>query len=263
MLISQGYSLSLTDKWPISCFTDDFSIRKGFSKDKDCVAAKKALEGDYSRIRKPILHAVKIYNSHMQKNIIEALLLAEDCSIDEASELSGVGKDVLEVYLKLFFRVDDIFISKIDVLDYIETGVSIFSEAGVDYSAELESFLLKRWVISLGKEFVVWRYRLRPVAYAPASLYNTILKEAFFYHKEKSMGNEEITLSEYLRSTSALLGSVKTSTVVRETSEEDVGLDMLEHFDIIIADVEAPAITLDEIQSEDFINNALQQEKSK
>ncbi len=76
------------------------------------------------------------------------------------------------------------------------------------------------------------------------------------------MGNDEITLSEYLRSTSALLGSVKSSTAVRETSEEDAGLDMLEHLDIIITDVEAPSLTLDEIQDGNFINNALQQEKT-
>ncbi len=254
--------MSLTDKWPTSCIDADGNIRTGFTKDKDCIAAKKILDGNLSRANKNILHAVKIYNSNMQRDIIEALILAEDSTIEDISELTGVSKDTVLLYEKIFFRASDTFISKIDLLDYIETGVSTYSELGRDYDKELESFLLKRWVVSLGKEFVIWRYRLKPVAYAPSSLYNTILKEAFFYHKEKSMGNDEITLSEYLRSTSALLGSVKSSTAVRETSEEDAGLDMLEHLDIIITDVEAPSLTLDEIQDGNFINNALQQEKT-
>ena len=254
--------MSLTDKWPTSCFNDENNIRAGFTKDKDCIAAKKILNGNMSRANKNILHAVKIYTSNMQRDIIEALLLAEDCSIDNIVELTGVDSATVKVYEKIFFRVSFTFISKIDMLDYIETGISTYSKLGADYSKELESFLLKRWAASLGKEFIIWRYRLKPVAYAPSSLYNTILKEAFFYHKEKSMGNDEITLSEYLRSTSALLGSVKTSTVVKETSEEDAGLDMLEHLDIILTDVEAPSLTLDEIQDGNFINNALQQEKT-
>jgi len=238
------------------------SYRRGFSKDKDCIAAKKALEGNFTKVNKDVLHAVKIYNSNMQKDIMEALILANDCSIEDAAILMGISESVINLYIKLFFRIEDAFISKIDLLDYIETGVDMYSTYGSDYEKELESFLLKRWVISLGKEFVIWRYRLSPIVYAPASLYETILKEAFFYHKEKSMGNEEISLSEYLRSTSSLLGSVKTSTGVRETSEEDAGLDMLEHFDIIITDVAAPSLTLDEIGGESFINNALQQEKT-
>lgn len=254
--------MNLTDKWPISCFESDFSIKKEFSKDKECIAAKKAIDGNYTKVSKEILHAVKIYQSKLQRDIVEALILAEDCTVDEASDLTGISQDAINTFMKLFFRIDEVFISKLDLLDYIETGISVYSDQGVEVEEELSSFLLKRWVASLGKEFVVWRYRLRPVAYAPASLYNTILKEAFFYHKEKSMGNEEITLTEYLRSTSALLGSVKTSTVVKESSEEDAGLDMLEHLDIIIQDVEAPTLTLDEIQSGEFINNALQQEKT-
>jgi hypothetical protein len=252
--------LSLTEKWPISCFNEDFSIRRGFSKDKDCIAAKKALDGVYTKVNKNVLHAVKIYKSRMQKDIVESLILAEDCEYNEISDLTKVPIEVIMLYAKLFFRVEEAFISKIDLLDYIETGVSTYAEAGPEYSEELESFLLKRWVISLGKEFVNWRYRLKPVNYSSANLYNTILREAFFYHKEKAMGNEEITLSEYLRSTNSLLGNVKSATAVKETSEEDAGLDMLEYLDIIIEDVKAPSITLDEIKDGDFINNALQQE---
>ena len=254
--------MSLSEKWPISCFEDDFSFRKGFSKDKDCIAAKKALEGNYSRVHKDILHSVKILNSAIQKDIIESLILASDCSIDEITELTGVPQNTISMYMKLFFRVDEVFLSKLDLLDYIETGIDTYSKAGTDYDPQIQSFLVKRWAVSLGKEFISWRYRLKPITYTSASLYDTILKEAFFYHKEKSMGNEDITLSEYLRSTSALLGSVKTSSAVKETSEEDAGLDMLEHLGIIIKDVDAPPITLDEIASGDFINNALQQEKT-
>lgn len=245
------------EKWPISCFSDDLSIRKGFTKDKDCIAAKKALDGNYSRVKKSILHAVRIYGSKMQKDIIEALILAEDCSLSDIESLTGVQEESILMYSKLFFRTDEVFISKIDLLDYIESGIDLYSSLGSDFSDSLHSFLLKRWVISLGKEFIIWRYRLKPVEYAPASLYNTILKEAFFYHKEKSMGNEEITLSEYLRSTSSLLGNIKTSTVVKETSEEDAGLDMLKQLDIIIEDVEAPTETLDEVEEGEFINNAI------
>lgn len=254
--------MNLTDKWPISCFNEDFSLRRGFGKDKDCLAAKKVLEGNTVKTKKEILHAVKIYKSIMQRDVVEALLLSEDCSTEEVSSLTGISIETIEIYIHIFFRYTDIFISKLDLLDYIETGVALYSESGSAFEGKLQSFLLKRWATSLGKEFVIWRYRLKPIAYAPASLYSTILKEAFFYHKEKSMGNEEITLSEYLRSTNSLLGSVKSSTAVKEASEEDAGLDMLEHLDIIIEDVNAPSITLDEISSGGFINNALQQEKT-
>jgi len=251
--------LSLTEKWPVSRFDDNLEILKDFEKDKDCISAKKVLDGDYSKTNKNILHAVKIHQSDMQRDIIEALLLAEDCDTTEASELSGVGTDVLEMYAKLFFNIQDTFISKIDLLDYIETGVNTYSKNGND-DPDLGSFLLKRWVISLGKEFVVWRYKLKPIAYAPASLYSTIMKEAFFYHKEKSMGNEQISLSEYLRSTSTLLSSVKGSTAIKEVSEEDAGLDIMDHLGIIIEDKSAPMITLDEIKDGSFVNNATQQE---
>lgn len=254
--------MSLSEKWPISCFKDDLSIRKGFSKDKDCIAAKKALEGNYSRVHKDILHSVKILQSAMQKNIVESLILASDCTTDEITELTGIPQTTVAMYMKLFFRVEEVFISKLDLLDFIETGIDTYSKAGEDYEVELQSFLVKRWVVSLGKEFISWRYRLRPVTYTSANLYDTILKEAFFYHKEKAMGNKEITLSEYLRSTSALLGSVRASTSIKEASSEDAGLDMLEHLDIIIEDVSAPSITLDEIASGEFINNALTQEKT-
>lgn len=248
------------DKWKVSCIDSNLEIIKGFKRDKDCISAKKILDGSASPSDSKISHVVRIYQSRMQKDVVEALLLAEDCSVAEISELTRVDESIVSLYEKIFFRTTDAFISKIDLLDYIESGVEYYAALGKDFESELESFLLKRWTISLGKEFVIWRYRLKPVVYAPASLYNTILKEAFFYHKEKSMGNEEITLSEYLRSTSALLGSVRSSTVIKETSEADAGLDMLEHLDIIIEDVKPPMITLDEKDDGEFINNAIQQE---
>jgi hypothetical protein len=86
------------------------------------------------------------------------------------------------------------------------------------------------------------------------------MKEAFFYHKEKSMGNTDITLNEYLRSANTLLSSVKASTTIKKTSEDDAGFDILDQLGIIVEEKEAPNITLDEIDGVDFINNALQQE---
>ena len=195
----------------------------------------------------------------MQKDIVESLILAEDCEMEEVSLLTGVNIDTLEMYRKLFFRIQETFISKIDLLDYIETGVTTYSLQPAE-DGNLISFLLKRWTISLGKEFVVWRYRLKAVAYAPANLYTTIMKEAFFYHKEKSMGNEQISLAEYLRSTNMLLSSVKNSTSIREVSKEDAGLDILDQLDIIVVDKAAPMLTLEEIKDGDFINNATSQE---
>ena len=251
--------MSLTEKWPISCFNSDNTIRKEFAKDKDCVSAKKVIDGDFSKTSIEIIHAVKIRNSHMQRDIIESLILAEDCETEEAALLTGVTEASIQMYEKLFFNVTSTFISKIDLLDYIETGIATYSNQSND-DEDLTSFLLKRWVISLGKEFVIWRYRLKSIAYSPANLYSTIMKEAFFYHKEKSMGNEQISLSEYLRSTSTLLGSVKNSTAIREVSKDDAGLDLLEQLDIIVEDKAAPMLTLEEIKSGDFINNANAQE---
>jgi len=250
------------DKWRVSCIDSDLELIKGFKRDKDCISAKKILEGSSPGADSRISHVVKIYQSRMQKDVIESLILAEDCSIDEISELTKIDSSIVSLYEKIFFRISDAFVSKLDLLDYIETGIDYYSSLGSDYTSQLESFLLKRWTISLGKEFVIWRYRLKPVIYTPASLYNTILKEAFFYHKEKSMGNQDITLSEYLRSASSLLGNVKNGTAIKESSEADASLDMLEHLDIIIEDVKPPMETLDELDSEDFINNATQQEKA-
>jgi hypothetical protein len=124
----------------------------------------------------------------------------------------------------------------------------------------LNIFLLLRWAIALGKEFVIWKYRLSPTEYAADRLYSVVMKEAFFYNKEKSMGNTDITLNEYLRSANTLLSSVKASTTIKKTSEDDAGFDILDQLGIIVEEKEAPNITLDEIDGVDFINNALQQE---
>lgn len=250
--------MNLTDRWPISCFDEDAAIRDNFKDNENCILAKKTFEGDYEGVPANILHAAKIYQSNMQKMIVESLMSSEDCDIAEISTLTGVGEDALIIYGELFFRKDFVFISKIDFLDFIETGIKEYSDNQDEDNLTL--FLMKRWAVSLGKEFVIWRYRLKPIAYAPATLYSTITKEAFFYHKEKSMGNKDISLSEYLRSTNTLLAGIKNSTAIKEVSEEDAELDMLERLDIIMKDKEAPAITLEEIANGEFVNNAINQE---
>jgi hypothetical protein len=182
------------------------------------------------------------------------LLLCEDCDINETSDLTGIPIVVLEKYKKVFFRTDDAFKTRLDVLDYIESGISYFDDDPV----MLENFLMKRWARSLGKEFVIWRYRLKPITYTPSTLYDTVIKEAFFYHKEKSMGNTEISLQEYLRSANSILSGIKNGATIREESDEDTGFDILRQLDIIIESREPPALNI--MDDDAFVNNALEQE---
>ena len=246
------------EKWKIRAFDDSLNPITGMSKDRDLKTALDILSGKKELSSNRVSKAIMIHNSFLQRSIVESLLIAEDATIDEISELTGVEKEVIEIYAKIFFRKDTAFISKIDLIDYIETGVSYYADT--DNENMLNLFLLLRWTIALGKEFVIWKYRLLPTEYSADRLYTVVMKEAYFYHKEKSMGNTDITLSEYLRSANTLLSSVKASTTIKKTSEDDAGFDILDQLGIIVEEKEAPSITLDELNSEDFINNALQQE---
>ncbi len=247
------------EKWPISAFLPDGSIREELIDDELVKVASDILQGD-----KPFISgdatssAVRIYTSTLQRSILSSLLISEDCNIEDMSKITGIDEEIIEVFSHIFFRVNFAFSSKIDKIDYIETGIKYFSDENNDESLNL--FLLMRWTVSLGKEFIIWKYRLLPVEYSADRLYSVVMKEAFFYHKEKSMGNVDISLTEYLRSANTLLSSVRNSTAVKTTSEDDAGLEILDQLGIIVVEKEAPVITLDEIKGIDFINNATIQE---
>lgn len=202
--------------------------------------------------------ALYIRRSALQRSILESLMIADDCDHYEIYDLTGINQEIILRYEYLFFRINDAFFSKIDLLDFIETGIATYTES--EDKEMLTLFLLKRWTMSLGKEFIVWKFRLASTEYSADRLYSVVMKEAFFYHKEKSMGNTDISLTEYLRSTSVLLSSVKNSTAIKSSSEEDAGLDILDQLDIIVEEVAAPAIVLKEIDGVEFLNNALSQE---
>jgi hypothetical protein len=246
------------EKWRIRAFDSELNIYEHLAEDEDVLKVTHLLRGEECSDCEEHIKAVTIYKSVLQRSIIEGLLISEDCTIAEAAQLTGVKEEILEVYNKIFFRYDDAFSSKIDMIDFIETGVSYYGE--IEDDEMLNIFLLLRWSISLGKEFIVWKFRLSPTEYVADRLYNVVMKEAFFYHKEKAMGNTDISLTEYLRSANTLLSSVKTSTTIKKTSEDDAGFDILDQLGIIVEEKEAPAITLGEISGENLINNALQQE---
>jgi hypothetical protein len=246
------------ERWRVRSFDADLSICDELKGDSDVAEAVSIISGECPVSNSPASSAVRIHNSILQRSIIEALLIAEDCSDGEIESLTGVKEDVICCYKKIFFDKERAFLSKIDLIDYIETGVSFYSD--IENEEMLNIFLLLRWTIALGKEFVIWKFRLAPTEYSADRLYNVVMKEAFFYHKEKSMGNTDITLSEYLRSDNTLLSSVKASTTIKQTSEDDAGFDILDQLGIIVEEKEAPGITLDELNGDDFINNALQQE---
>ncbi len=247
------------EKWPISAFLPDGSIREELIEDTMVKIASDILHGDKPFVSgDTVSSAVRIYTSTLQRSILSSLLISEDCDIEDMSKITGISEETIEAFSYLFFRVNFAFSSKIDKIDYIETGIRYFSDENDDESLNL--FLLMRWTVSLGKEFVIWKYRLLPVEYSADRLYSVVMKEAFFYHKEKSMGNVDISLTEYLRSANTLLSSVKNSTTIKTTSEDDAGLEILDQLGIIVVEKEAPIITLDEISGVSFINNALTQE---
>ncbi len=246
------------DKWKYSLFDDDLIVYPEFEDYANVQSAIDFFEDPASCSDKMVGFACTIRSSALQRSIVESLMIADDCVHDDIAEITGVPLAVISIYESLFFRVFDAFSSKIDLIDFVETGVAYYSEA--EDEELLALFLLKRWTMSLGMEFILWKFRLQPIEYSADRLYTVITREAFFYHKEKSMGNIDIPIAEYLRSASILLNSVKNSTTIKSSSEQDAGLDMLDQLGIIIKEVAAPTIVLEDIKGIEFVNNALSQE---
>jgi hypothetical protein len=241
--------------WEISSILPDGTILPQEKNNKKVKDALKVLQGDSSGVSTSIIHACKISRSNLQRNAIELLLLSEDCKQAEISALTGVKAAVIKDFVEIFFRYKKAFMSRIDILDYIESGVDRHSSDTDDKM--LMSFLYKRWAFSLGKEFVIWRFQLKPVDYTPGILFNSVVQEAFFYHKEKSMGKEDISIAEYLRSTKVVLDNIKASLSVKDESKDDDVYDMKKELDIIIQDTPAFDTTLEELKGDgSFINNA-------
>jgi len=240
-------------KWDIDVFDESGELKKEFSSDRDAKQAYSYINGK-NVYNSHVKEAVDIYMRPIQRIILESLFVCEDCTDNEIIELTGIQEETLKKYKNIFFRMDDAFKTRLDILDYIESGIA----NSEDDPILLENFLMKRWARSLGKEFVIWRYRLKPITYTPATLYDTVIKEAFFYHKEKSMGNTEISLQEYLRSANSILTGIKNGSAIRDTSEEDAGFDILKQLDIIIESKEVPSTNI--ADSELFLNNAIEQE---
>jgi len=253
MSISHLWGLRLMHKWTIDVFKEDGTLRPEFSSHRDAKQAYSYMHGKNIH-NQNVKEAVDIYNRAIQRIVLESLLLCEDTSIDEIIELTGISRVTIEKYCTVFFRADEAFRTRLDVLDYIESGIVQYAENPV----MLENFLMKRWARSLGKEFVIWRYRLKPIVYTPATLYDTVIKEAFFYHKEKSMGNTDISLQEYLRSANSILSGIKNGAAIKLDSASDAGLDILQQLDIIIEDTEPP--TGSSVDEALLVNNAIEQE---
>lgn len=239
--------------WEISAIASDGSIFPFAKEDKKVKDAAKVLKGDKTGVSKSIIEACRIRRSKLQRNAIETLLLAEDCTLSELYSITGVKASIVRDYCHVFFRIKTAFSSRLDILDYIENGVSEHMDD--NDNSELMSFLYKRWAISLGKDFVIWRFKLKPVDYTPGTLFDSIVKEAYFYHKEKSMGKEDISVMEYIRSTKAVLDSIKASLSIKDESKEDDAYDMKKELDIIIEDSSPFDLTIEELDRDNFINN--------
>lgn len=239
--------------WDIKAILPDGGIIPEMRSDKKTGQALKVLMGNPTGVPKSIIHACKISTSELQRNVIELLLLSEDCNISEIPGITGIPMSTIKDYNHIFFRSKKAFMSRLDILDYIETGIADNSED--EDKAKLMSFLFKRWTMTLGKEFVIWRFKLEPVDYTPGILFSSIVKEAYFYHKEKSMGKDDISTADYIRSTKSVLDSIKTSLGVKDESKDDDAYDMKKELDIIIEDSKAFDVTIEEMTKGMFINN--------
>ncbi len=244
--------------WEVSCLTSDGKLNEksklspGYKELEDALVGKTTIG----------FKVLKIFRSQLQRNIVECLLSTGLCSSSDISGYTGVDTDVINLYRKSVYKIDTAFDSMIDFLDYIESGIEYYgATASGDSEKMLNAFLLKRWASTLGVDFVLWKFKIIQIEYNTADLYNNIMKESFFYHKEKSMGNEEVSLSDYLKSTNMLLSSVRTKDNIKANNDEEAVLDIEERLDIIIIDEAPPAIGYSAITDEDFINNAVLSDK--
>ena len=239
--------------WELSAILPDGTPLEALKNEKKVKDAIKCLKGDTTGVQRSIIEACKISRSQFQRNILELLLLSDDCKTTEIPKITGIRLATVRDFSFLFFRVNHAFSSRLDKLDYVESGITKHSSDANGH--QFQSFLYKRWAMNLGKDFIIWRFKLEPVDYTPGILYSSIVREAYFYHKEKSMGKDSIEISEYLRSTKTVLDSIKNSLVIKDSSKEDDTYDMQKELGIIIKDTEAFDVTLEEFSADNFINN--------
>lgn len=238
--------------WELKTLDEFYHPKDDFSDDKKTNDASRVMKGKTSGVSKSIISACKIFRSSMQRIVLELLLLSEDCKQSEIPGITGIKPTVIKDYIHIFFRYKDAFDSRLDIIDYIETGLS--NSIAKDSQEEVDEFLYKRWALNMGKDFVIWRFRLKPVDYDPSELYKSVTLEAFFYHKERSMGKDDISVSEYLRSAKAVLDSIKAGMSISEKEGGNEMYDMREELDIIIKEKKPPEMHIGDMGGE-FINN--------
>ena len=224
------------------------------TKDKKVLLAQKILSGEDVKAPRSIKIACRIYSSERQRNIIESLLISDDGDTSFIEETIGIPRSAISAYKHIFFRMEEAFLSKLDLLDYIEDGISLAMERGDDVA--LNSFLLKRWASVMGRDFIVWKFRLSKVDYSQEALYDMVMTEAFFYHKEKAMGKDDIPALDYLKSAKLVLDAIKSKNAIKTEKDTTGSFSLLEDLDIIIKDTPPPDKSIEELGgAENFIIN--------
>lgn len=195
--------------------------------------------------------AVDIFRNNQVSETVNLLLLCEDASLEEISKICSISVETLKIYSKFLFRAREIFTSRIDYLNYQS---KLEEEADTEY--KLNYALKVKWAISMGKEFVCWRLNLIPTTYNTSDLYLSVMKEAFFYHKEKAMGNDSIPTTEYLKSSKAILDAIKASVPLSDGGDDGL-FDIEAELGIIIESRPHPDKTINELvaQGMDVIAN--------
>jgi hypothetical protein len=192
----------------------------------------------------------KVYRDVNQRIIIESLLLAPDINVAEIGKILDLEKSAVELYKIIFFDIEKRLGTKIGIIGYIETGLQEARASGDEFMESM--FMFKKWSITLGKEFIMWKFSLTQTDMSTASLYNTVIQEAFFYHKEKSLSDSNISTSDYQRSVNSLLSGLKTRQEIAEAETENATSDFMENLDIIIQEDENTDVADD---FDNFINN--------
>jgi len=238
-----------------TCFDNEYNI---IDSDIEYLLSAKKIR---ATIRNPHLNialskeekdVLKIFTSPYERTIIESLLLCDDAEIDEIMRILELEEEVVAMYISIFFSPKKRIGKRISLIGYIEDGLEKAKESN---DAELINFFLfKKWVITLGKEFIFWKFSLIPQDMSTETLYNTVIKEAYFYHKEKSLSDQNIPTSEYLKSTNTLLSGLKTREDIAGVNKSDSTADFLDNLDIIIEERTLEQ-TLDDKKEDVFVNN--------
>lgn len=239
-----------------SCFDDNYNIV-----DQDLKYPESA-----DKIRKILLSEKKvdilndtekevfeIYSSPYERTIIESLLLSDDATIEEIINLTEISEEIIGMYIDIFFSPRKRIGKKLKMIGYIENGIKKSDD--IDDQDLRNFFLFKKWVISLGKEFVIWKFSLVQSNMDTGTLYNTVVKEAFFYHKEKSLSDNNISINEYLKSANTLLSGLKTREDIAGSKKEDSSTEFLENLDIIIEEKLTENNIYDDNDDFCYINN--------